>query len=136
MREDRLDAVREIVRRHEGSVWSDKGESREQWDLLVAALALVEACDDADGQLADYTHTLNELMDFYISSLRQVDQLQRECEQAVGGHLSLDGAMAEVVEQATAPLRRLDGKIAASLHQTSGDDGLATSGAACQCRRV
>ena len=110
-REDRLDAVREIVRRHEGSVWSDKGESREQWDLLVSALALVEACDDADGQLADHTHTLNELMDFYLSSLRRVDQLQRECEQAVGDHLALDGAMAEVVEQARRRYGTLMGKV-------------------------
>ena len=52
-------------------------------------VALVEACDDADGQLADHTHRLNELMDFYVSSLRRVDQLQRECEQAVGDHLAV-----------------------------------------------
>lgn len=111
LREDRLDAVRDIVRRHEGSVWSDKGESREQWDLLVAALALVEACDDADGQLNNHTHTLSALLDFYVSGLRRVDQIQRECEQAVGDHLALDGAMAEVVEQARRRYGALMGKV-------------------------
>jgi len=111
LREDRLDAVREIIRQHEGSVWSDKGESREQWDLLVSALALVEGCDDADAQFADHTHTLDALMDFYVSSLRRMDQLQRECEQAVGDHLALDGAMTEVVEQARRRYGALIGKV-------------------------
>jgi hypothetical protein len=100
LREDRLDAVREIVRRHEGSVWTDKGESREQWDLLAAALAVVEACADSDRQLSEHTHSISALIDFYVGILRRVDQLQREFEQAVGDHLAPEGAMAEVIEQA------------------------------------
>jgi hypothetical protein len=109
--EDRLDAVREVVRQHEGSVWSDKGESREQWDLLAAALALVEACDDADRQLGDHTQSMNALLDFYVSSLRQVDQLQREFEQAVGDHIAPDGAMTEVLEHARRRYGALMGKV-------------------------
>ncbi|KAA0676970.1 PglZ domain-containing protein [Roseomonas genomospecies 6] len=111
LREDRLDAVRAIVRRNEGSVWSDKGESREQWDLLAAALALVEACDDADRQLGDHVGGLNPLIDFYVANLRRVDQLQREFEQAVGDHVAPDETMAAVVDQARRRYATLMGKV-------------------------
>jgi hypothetical protein len=100
LREDRLDAVRAMIGRHRESVWTGKGESREQWDLLAAALALAEACDDADRLLGDHTNSLNALIDFYVAGLRRVDQLQREFEQAAGDHIAPDGAMTEVIEQA------------------------------------
>lgn len=110
LREDRLDTVREIVRGHQGSVWTDKGE-REQWDLLAAAFVLVEACDDADRQLGNHTTNLNALIDFYTAGLRRVDQLQREFEQAVGEHVAPDGVMTEVVEQARRKYGALMGKV-------------------------
>lgn len=111
--EDRLDAVRATVRRRAGSVWSDKGESREQWDLLAAALALIDSCEDAARQLGEHIGSLNALIDFYAASLRRVDQLQREFEQAVGEHVAPDGAMAAVVEQARRRYGTLAGKVQA-----------------------
>ena len=100
LKEDRLDDIRETIRRHSGSVWIGKGESQAQWNLLKAALALVEGCEDAVRQLPDHTHRLDPLIDFYVATLRHVDQLQREFEQAVGDYIGLDGALPEVVELA------------------------------------
>lgn len=109
--EDRLDDVRTVIQRRERSVWIEKGESREQWDLLAAALALVEACDDAARLLPGHIGNLGALVDHYVASLRRVDQLQREFEQAVGTHLSPDGLMSAVVEQARRAYGRLMGKV-------------------------
>lgn len=111
LREDRLDAVRATVRRSTGSVWSDKGESRAQWDLLGAALALIDACEDAGRQFGEHIGTMTALIDFYVTGLRRVDQLQREFEQAVGEHIAPDGAMAEVVDQARRRYGTLMGKL-------------------------
>ncbi|MBK3732778.1 PglZ domain-containing protein [Azospirillum brasilense] len=123
LRERQLDAVRATVRRRERSVWSDKGESREQWDLLRAALALVAACDDADRQLGDHVSGLDSLIDFYVANLRRVDQLQREFEQAAGDHIVPDEAMAAVVTQARRCYGALMGKVQpvfTSLLETAG----------------
>jgi hypothetical protein len=111
LREDRLDTVRDMLRRREGSVWADKGESREQWDLLAAALAMVETCGDADRQLGDHTHSLTALIDFYIAQLRRVDQIQREFEQAIGDHIASDGVISEVIGQARGRYGALMGKV-------------------------
>lgn len=107
----RLDAVRATVLRSAGSVWSEKGESRAQWDLLGAALALIDACEDAGRQLGEHIGALNGLIDFYVTSLRRADQRQREFEQAVGEHIAPEGAMADVVEQARRRYGALMGKV-------------------------
>jgi len=109
--EDRLDTVRELVRRHEGSVWSDKGESRARWEVLTAALALVEACDDAERDLPKDVAGLDTLLDYYVAALSRVDQLQREFEQAVGDHVSSDGALSAVERQARRRYGTLMGKV-------------------------
>nr|WP_294563132.1 PglZ domain-containing protein [uncultured Rhodopila sp.] len=111
LREDRLDAVRATIGRHKESVWTGKGESREQWDLLTAALALAETCNDAVRLLGEHAGSLNALIDFYLGSLRCVDQFQREFEQAAGDHIAPDAAMTEVIDQARRRYGALIGKV-------------------------
>lgn len=80
---DDTDQVRKILSRHRGSVWTGKGESQAQWDLLKAASGLIDACDDLDRVLADHTKSISALVEFYVSYLREADRLHREFEQAV-----------------------------------------------------
>ena len=111
LKEDRLDEVRAIVRRHAGSVWVAKGESQAQWGLVQAALQLIEACGDHDRQLGDHARSQDTLIDFYLTSLRETDRLQREFEQAVNACLPLDASMETLVEQARGGYRRLAEKV-------------------------
>lgn len=80
---DEIDAVRAVLAQHERSVWTGKGESRAQWDLVRSALDLSLACEDLDRQLPNHAQDLERLLAFYTGSLREVDRLHREFEQAV-----------------------------------------------------
>jgi hypothetical protein len=105
------DAARRVLDHRKSSVWLGKGESQVQWDLVRAALGLVEACDDYERQLPDHARTQAELIDFYLGSLREADRLQREFEQAAGDFLDPHGLMSEVITQARARYRRLSEKV-------------------------
>ncbi|WP_430456935.1 PglZ domain-containing protein [Rheinheimera sp.] len=83
---DDTDKVRQILSRHAQSVWTGKGESQAQWDLLRAALSLIAACQDNERVLADNTRTMDSLLAFYIAQFREVDRLHREFEQAVSDY--------------------------------------------------
>ncbi|MBS1808655.1 MAG: PglZ domain-containing protein [Acidobacteria bacterium] len=106
-----LDVPRQYLSRHKRSVWLSKGESQEQWELIQAALKLIEACDVHDNQLPEHQRTQTSLIDFYVSSLREVDQLQREFEQSVGDFHDPYELMTEVVNQARKAYRRLIQKV-------------------------
>lgn len=80
---DEIDTVRAVLAQHERSVWTGKGESRAQWDLVRSALELSLACEDLDRQLPSHSQDLGRLMAFYTGSLREVDRLHREFEQTV-----------------------------------------------------
>ena len=95
---DNVDAARAILSRHGDSVWVGKGESQAQWGLIEAGLHLVEACEDADRQLADYARGLDVLIGYYVASLREVDRLQREFEQAVGDYIPIDTSLSDAVD--------------------------------------
>jgi hypothetical protein len=111
LKEDRLDAVRDLVDRHRESVWLGRGESQAQWGLMTAALYLVEECDDAERGLADHVRSLGALTEHYAARVREVDRLQREFEQAVGEYVSLD----TIVDEVTAYARRRYAKLAEKL---------------------
>ena len=72
------------------SVWTGRGENESQWHLLEAAASLVERCQDVGEQLPA-AGDLGAWLDFYTSTLRDVDRLHREFEQAAGDYLALDG---------------------------------------------
>jgi len=123
LKEDDWDLTRQMLARHKKSVWVSKGESQAQWDLIRAALALIEACDAGENQLLEHLRSQEALLDFYISHLREVDSLQREFEQEVGDLHDPHGLMSEVVGQARAAYRRLAQKV-----QTAFVKHLETSG--------
>lgn len=83
---DDIDRARSILEHHQQSVWTGKGESRAQWDLIRAAVELIQACEDMDRQLADNARNAEALVAFYTSSLREVDRLHRQFEQAVSDY--------------------------------------------------
>ena len=97
LKEDNVDQVRQILDQHANSVWIGKGESQSQWQLLRAALQLIEACDDADRQLPEHTKTQQSLIDFYTNMFRVVDRAQREFEQAAPDWLISSDSLEEIV---------------------------------------
>lgn len=101
------DATRRALIRQKSSVWLGKGESQAQWDVIRSGLGLLESCDDFERQLPDHSRSQAELLDFYLSSLREADRLQREFEQAAGDFLDQNGSMYEVIGLARARYRRL-----------------------------
>jgi hypothetical protein len=101
------DAARRVLARHKNSVWLGKGESQAQWELVRAGVSIVEACQDYERQLTSNARTQAELLDFYITNLREADRLQREFEQAVGDFLDPHGLMQAVINQARGRYRQL-----------------------------
>ncbi len=99
---DDTDKVKAILNRHTQSVWTGKGESQSQWDLIGAALALMESCQDNDRALSEHARGMEALIDFYVSQLREVDRLHREFEQAVSDYdwQDIKGIMQPVQQQA------------------------------------
>lgn len=99
---DDMDRVRHILERHQQSVWTGKGESRAQWDLIQAATDLIQTCDDLDRLLTNHSRNLETILSFYVGSLREADRLHREFEQAVSDYDWQDaqGVMTPVKTQA------------------------------------
>jgi len=111
LQRDNVDKLRQVLQRHAQSVWVGRGENQAQWALLQAAASLVQACEDADRQLIEHSRSLDTLVDFYTSSLREVDRLQREFEQAVGDSLGFEGEAEGVIRQARLTYRKLADKL-------------------------
>ena len=113
LRDDRLDDVRELVHRHQNSVWLVKGENQAQWSLVAAALHLVEACEDGERDLAGHTRSLEALIEHYVTRLREIDRLQREFEQSIGEYISEEAVVDEVAQYARKRYSRLVEKVQA-----------------------
>jgi hypothetical protein len=111
LKRDNIDKLRQMLGRHKSSVWIGRGENQAQWQLLQAAVSLVEACEDADRQLPDHAKTQEALIDFYTSSLREVDRLQREFEQAERDLLIKQDGVDMVIPHARAAYRKLVDKV-------------------------
>lgn len=111
LKRDNIDKLRRMLDRHTHSVWVGRGENQAQWQLLQGALSLIEACEDAERQLPDYSRSQEDLIDFYISSLREVDRLQREFEQAECDLLIQEDGVEEVVPLARDAYRKLIDKV-------------------------
>ena len=101
---DDADRLRQVLQRP--SIWKAHGDNRAQWDLLQAGATLVQACEDAERQLPGHTQSQAALLDFYISSLREVDRLQRVFEQAAADYLDSSGELGKVVQRARAQYRK------------------------------
>lgn len=110
---DNVDHLRRVLNRHEQSIWISKGENQMQWMLINSAASLVQACDDIERQFPDHTRSQDTLVDYYANSMREVDRLQREFEQAAGDFLDLGGTTIEVIRQSRATYRKLTDKVQA-----------------------
>lgn len=110
---DDTDRVKAILGRHAQSVWTGKGESQAQWDLIRSAFALIESCQDNDRILSDYARSIESLIDFYVSQLREIDRSHREFEQAVSDYDWQDtqGIMQPVQQQARKQYGKLIEKV-------------------------
>lgn len=111
LKQDDTDDVRDILTRQRNSVWTGTGESQARWNLIQTALALCEKCDDYERMLPEYVRSMDQLIDFYINSLREVDRYQREFEQAAADYLDVQQTASEVVKQARDRYRRLMSKV-------------------------
>ncbi len=96
---DDVDRARAIVARHADTVWVGKGESQARWGLIRAALALREAVDDHQARLPARTRALDDLIDYYVSDLREVDRLHREFEGAVVDCIDAHVMMSDLIEK-------------------------------------
>jgi hypothetical protein len=110
LKRDNLDVLREIIGRHKHTVWVERGENHAQWLLLEAAMRLVQECADKERLLPDHTHSQEALIDFYTSSLRLVDQYQREFEQAERDVLEKQRDVDAVIVHARRVYRKLANK--------------------------
>ena len=110
---DDTDKVKSILGRHAQSVWTGKGESQAQWDLIRSAFSLMECCQDNDRLLSEHTRSMDSLIDLYVSQLREVDRLHREFEQAVSDYDWQDaqGIMQPVQQQARKQYGKLIEKV-------------------------
>ena len=77
------DLTRMMISSCKNSIWLIKGESQAEWDLVSSGLKLMESCDDIERQLANYAHSLTDIVSFYTSNIRESDRLHREFEQAL-----------------------------------------------------
>ncbi|MGQ7848557.1 PglZ domain-containing protein [Granulosicoccus sp. 3-233] len=110
---DDTDKVKIVLGRQAHSVWTGKGESQAQWDLVRAAFALTKCCQDNDRMLSDHARSMESLIDFYVSQLREIDRLHREFEQAVSDYDWQDaqGIMQPVQQQARKQYGKLIEKV-------------------------
>lgn len=95
-----IDTARDILFRHSESVWIGKGESQVQWDFLHSSLNLVEKCQDNERDLGDNAKSMEDLIDYYVRQLREVDHSHREFEQAANDVIWQDdqGLMVPVLD--------------------------------------
>jgi hypothetical protein len=111
LEQDDIDTARAIIHRHSKSVWVARGESNAQWELIRAAVNLIEAAADGDRQLPDHKATLESLIGFYTGSLREVDRLHREFHEAFRDLLIEYGTLKAVAIRADKAYRTLMDKV-------------------------
>ena len=94
-----LDETREILDKHQNTVWVSIGESQAQWGVIESAMQLVIACKDVEQELSN-VGSLDSLVEFYVVDMLKVDRLQRVFEQAANDCISLDHTLDNVIVHA------------------------------------
>lgn len=110
IKENDFALTRQMLARHERSVWRGRGETQTLWALVKAALELIETCDDCEERLAENSRSQTALIDFYVGTLRTADRLQREFEQSVSNLIAPSDLMREIIRQARSRYARLSEK--------------------------
>ena len=103
--------TRQMLCRHEKSIWRGRGETQAQWSLVNAALHLIETCEDCETRLTENSRSQSALIDFYVGTLREADRLQREFEQTISNLIAPDDLMREIIRQARSRYGRLSEKV-------------------------
>ena len=107
-----IEQVQCVLERHAESVWTGIGESQAQWDFVRAALELAKCIEDVGPRLTDFSRSMDSLIDFYVSQLREVDRLHREFEQAVSANewQDTDGLMKPIQAKVRSAYSKLIGQ--------------------------
>jgi len=106
-----IEALNEILSQRKASIWSNRGENETQWDLVAAAKSLIESCNDLLRELPEHSASQAALLDYYLTSLREADRLQREFEQAVTDYWDATGLLKRVTERARQEYSKLAEKV-------------------------
>lgn len=118
-----FDVLNEILSQRKASIWSNRGESETQWDLVAAAKGLIESCNDLLRELPEHSASQAALLDYYLTSLREADRLQREFEQAVTDYWDAQGLLAPVIDKARREYRKLAEKVQILFTKQLADTG-------------
>jgi len=97
LKNDDIGVLREILMRHRESIWANKAESQAQWEIIRTATSVVEKCDDYERQLPEHSKSIDHLLNYYVSSLREADQLQREFEQSIGDYIEINEEISYII---------------------------------------
>ncbi|WP_299876412.1 PglZ domain-containing protein [uncultured Cocleimonas sp.] len=111
IKDNELEALNEILSQRKVSIWSNRGENETQWDLVAAAKRLIESCNDLLRELPEHSASQATLLDYYLTSLREADRLQREFEQAVTDYWDALGLLTPVIDKARREYRKLAEKV-------------------------
>lgn len=106
-----LSLAREIMKRHENSVWKAKGESQVKWSVVRTALNLIEVCIKNETLISEHSRSQDSLITFYIGSFKEVDRMHREFEQAAFDYVEILGEMSEVVDKTRRKYELIAGKV-------------------------
>jgi hypothetical protein len=106
-----LSSLNDILFQRKASIWSNRGENETQWDLVAAAKSLIQSCSDLLRELPEHSGSQAALLDYYLTSLREADRLQREFEQAVTDYSDVQGLLSPVIDKARREYRKLAEKV-------------------------
>lgn len=118
-----LEILNEILSQRKASIWSNRGENETQWDLVAAAKSLIESCNDLLRELPEHSASQAALLDYYLTSLREADRLQREFEQAVTDYWDAQGLLTPVIDKARQEYRKLAEKVQILFTKQLADTG-------------
>ncbi|MDC0412433.1 PglZ domain-containing protein [Porticoccus sp.] len=118
-----LASLTDILSQRKASIWSNRGENETQWDLVAAAKRLIESCGDLLRELPEHSGSQAALLDYYLTSLREADRLQREFEQAVTDYWDAQGLLTPVIDKARQEYRKLAEKVQILFTKQLADTG-------------
>ncbi len=72
--------TRALLTRSRNSVWCERHATVQHWDMVERALELVQICDDRQPELAEGLRSIEKLVEFYTTKLRQADRAHRALE--------------------------------------------------------
>lgn len=121
--DNKLESLNEILSQRKASIWSNRGENGAQWDLVATAKSLIESCHDLLRELPEHSSTQATLIDYYLTSLREADRLQREFEQAVTDYWDANGLLTPVINKARREYSKLAEKVQILFTKQLADTG-------------